>query len=152
MTFIEIEDEIMFSRNKLYPTLWILCLLLFISCTKTAFYSSDAYRRAVELKVESLYLMNKATESFNQHEKEVEELKLELNKAYEFARSRPHNQETIQQWRLMTNPSENLMGGVLKLWEKSGKLSPAFIKSSRKQIKSAFNAIIELEGGKIRKD
>lgn len=140
------------SRHKIIYYIPIILLIFSLTaCVNTARYSRDVYRRTVELKVESLHLIDQAKEPYQQHQKDVEELKIKLRKAYEFAKLRKNNEESAQQWALMIDESENLMGGVLKFWKKSGTLSPAFIKNTKEQLNQAFNSIIELEKEKIHR-
>lgn len=113
-----------------------------------ALYSEQAYQQAVTLKVESLNLMDKATESYDNHQEEVEALRIELQKAYEYAKGRPQNTESTQQWGIMIDPEGSLLGGFLRIWEEKGEVSSTLIDQSKGNIEEGFDIIMELESGK----
>ena len=126
-----------------------VCALLG-GCTLIARYDRVAYEHATSAKVDTLALMGKAIGSYNEHEKEVEALILELDKAYEYDRGRQLNKITVAQWDLLRDPDRNLVGGFLKMWKAKGTLSVTFVAEKRKQIGDAFDQIIQLESGKPR--
>ena len=111
-------------------------------------YSEQAYQQAVSLKVESLNLMETATESFSTRQAAVETLQTDLQKAFQYAQGRPNNETTTRQWQLLMDPERNLLGGFLALWEENGSLTKVFIEENKKIISDAFDTIIELESGK----
>lgn len=136
-----------------FAFLWILALLLnFSGCAPMiAEYDNVAYQQALSLKVDSLFLMNKATESYSNQVEAVERLEIDLEKAYEYAKGRTGNEEIIKLWEIMKDPERNLVGGFLKRWEKNNTLSQTFIDESKKTISEGFDQIIGLEIGLIRK-
>src|SRR5437762_9283679 len=125
------------------------CLVL-AACSLIAPYDRAAYEHATSAKVDTLALMDKATGSYDEHQKEVEALVTELNKAYEYDRGRSLNKITIAQWDVLRDPNRNLVGGFLKMWKAKGSLSATFIAEKKKQIGDAFDQIIQLESGKPR--
>jgi hypothetical protein len=83
------------SRRGLSPLLSVLSLILVstgMQCTSISPFSPTAYQHATSLKVESLMLMDKATEPYASHEAEVEALKTKVDIAYEYANGRPKNE------------------------------------------------------------
>jgi hypothetical protein len=124
--------------------------LSFASCALIAHYDRVAYEHATSAKVDTLALMDKATASYDNHQKEVESLVLELDKAYEYDRGRQLNQITVAQWDVLRDPNRNLVGGFLKMWKAKGTLSVTFIAEKKRQIADAFDQIIRLESGKPR--
>jgi hypothetical protein len=86
---------------------------------------------------------------YNEFSDEVEFLKTELNKAYEYAKGRPNNEISTKQWEILINPDGNLLGGFLKRWEAEGKLSQMFVAEMQIMVADAFDTIIGLESGKI---
>jgi hypothetical protein len=113
-------------------------------------FSERAYEQAVSLKVEALSLMGDASEPFEAHRAEVEALRLDLAKAYEFAHGRPKNDLSAQQWAVLADPERNLLGGFLARWESAGSLSPVFTAEAQRLVADAFDTIIGLESGKLR--
>lgn len=115
-------------------------------------FSEHAYERAVALKVDALTLMAEADEPFDAHRTEVEGLRAEVEKAYEFARGRPKNEISTRQWEFLKDPDRNLLGGFLRRWEEQGRLSPVFVTEAQRLIADAFDTVIGLESGKVRPD
>lgn len=140
----------MIIKSRLTTTLSVLLLTLTIwSCASISVFSPEAYKQAVDLKVEALNLMSFATEPFLQHQDDVSYLKTELNKAYEFALGRPDNEISTEQWKILINEDANLLGGFLKRWEADGTLSEMFVTEMQILVSDAFDTIIGLESGKI---
>ena len=131
------------------PALFSLISLLVISCSTISVFSPEAYKQAVDLKVESVNLMSFATMSYDEFSDEVEFLKTELNKAYEYAKGRPNNEISTKQWEILINPNGNLLGGFLKRWAEEETLSQMFVTEMQIMVADAFDAIIGLESGKI---
>ena len=134
------------------PMLLVLIVFfVFISCVPfTARFSPYVYQQAISLKVESLTLMDKATENFSKHKSEVEKFKTKLEIAYEYAKGIPNNTFSKSQWEILISPDRNLLGGFLKKWEKNTKLNPVFINERKDQVAKAFDKIIKLETKKIK--
>ena len=119
------------------------------SCSSISVFSSEAYKQAVDLKVESVSLMANATMPYNDFVDDVDFLETELSKAYEFSKGRPDNEISTKQWEILTNPEGNLLGGFLKRWEDEETLSKMFVTEMQMLVSDAFDTIIGLESGKI---
>ena len=126
-----------------------VCAVL-AGCTLIARYDRAAYEHSTSAKVDTLALMGKATGNYNEHEKEVEALVLELDKAYEYDRGRQVNKITVAQWDILRDPDRNLVGGFLKMWKAKGTLPVTFVAEKKRQVADAFDQIIQLESGKPR--
>lgn len=130
-------------------TLQLVLVLAATACTATiAPFSSIAFEQATSLKVEALVVMSKATEPFANHRDDVETLKINVDKAHEFARNRPKNEYSTAQWGKLKDPDSNLLGGFLKRWEQQSRLSPTFVDEAKRLVSDAFDQIIGLETGK----
>lgn len=136
--------------NPAAPSLMVVLALAASACSTISRYDQAAYEHAVNTKVDTLVLINKATASYNEHQKEIESLLTELDKTYEYDRGRQLNQITITQWNILRDPDRNLLGGFLKAWEAKGKLSSAFVAEKKAQLADAFDQIIQLESGKLK--
>lgn len=135
--------------HSVLPGLFVLLMLS--NCgNMQAVFSERAYQQAVSLKVESLELMDQATGNYSNHQQQVEQLKTELQKAYQYAQGRPNNETTTRQWEILIDPERNLLGGFLARWEQEGTMSQVFIDENKKIIADAFDTIIELESGKMK--
>lgn len=113
-------------------------------------FSETAYQQAVQLKVKSLLLADQTAEPYTDHADKAEILRQDLQTAYEYAKGRPDNELSTQQWEIMIDPERNLMGGLLARWAEEGTLSPVFVQELRGVISDAFDTIIGLESGKIK--
>ena len=127
-----------------------LCLLALASCRTISLFDQAAYEQAISAKVDTLALMDKATESYSAHQKEIDAVKRELDKAYEYDLGRPLNKITATQWKILLDPDRHLVGGFLKMWKSKGSLGATFVAEKKIQIAEAFDQIIGLESGKIK--
>ena len=140
----------MITKAKLKTFLPALSLALTIwSCASISVFSPEAYKQAVDLKVESLELMSFATSPYEDNQENVTYLKTELRKAYEFALGRPNNELSAGQWEILINEEGNLLGGFLMRWETEETLSEMFVTEMQALVSDAFDTIIGLESGKI---
>ena len=140
----------MIKRNQITALhLFIISTILLTACSSISVYSPEAYKQAVDLKIESLNLMSSATMPFSDYEEDVAFLKTELSKAYEFAKGRPNNELSTKQWEILIDENRNLLGGFLKRWENDETLSEMFVTEAQKLVSDAFDTIIGLESGKI---
>lgn len=130
------------------PLLYLVAALMLVGCSTISPFSQPAYEQATSLKVESLALMDKAVEPYGNHKKSVAELKLSIEKAYEYAKGRPKNKISTDQWSIIKDPSGNSLGGFLSRWEKNKKLTKGFVDNAKGLVSSGFDTVIELEGGK----
>ena len=125
-----------------------LLVALFAACQTIGPYDQRAYELAVSAKVDSLALVAKATEPAESHATEIAALRVEVDKAYEYAKGRPKNGDSTKQWAILRDPSGHSLGGFLKRWEHEHALSQAFVTEASGQISDAFDQVIELESGK----
>lgn len=145
------------DQHSEHPRLLVAVLglvsLLLVGCSpKISTFNAEAYDRATTLKVESLELMDKATEPYHRYADAVRTLKTDLRKAHEFAKGRPNNEISARQWNILISADRELLGGFLRKWKEDTILSEAFVKQKKEQITEAFDTIIELESGKIKPD
>lgn len=142
------------KNNRAVMRLWLVLVVSILMATISACssliatYNQAAYEQATSTKAESLVLMSKGTEPYNQHAQAAAALMLDVDKAYEYAAGRPKNEISAEQWANIRDPDKNLLGGFLKRWKKQGRLSSAFVKEAKLQVAKAFDQIIELESGK----
>ncbi|HEX9485660.1 MAG TPA: hypothetical protein VF976_01225 [Gemmatimonadales bacterium] len=133
---------------------WLgLVLAAGVSCGPTiSTFSLIAYEQATSLKVDALALMGRATEPYADHRADTESLSVRLAKAYEFAKGRPDNDISTEQWRILIDPGRNLLGGFLARWKKESRISTTFVTEAKGLVSDAFDTIIGLESGKLKPD
>ena len=130
----------------------LIISLIFLSCSSISPFNQRAYEQATELKVEALSLMDKAVYPFADFRSEVQTFRLNVEKAYEYAKGLPKNEITAKQWEILKDPNRKSVGGFLKRWEEKSKLSEVFIREAKTQVADSFDMIIELESGKRKPD
>jgi hypothetical protein len=139
--------------NQLRHNSLFLLLLSLAGCSTISNYDQAAYANATSLKVDVNNLVGKANESYTSHAKEVSDLSVKLNKAYEYDKGRPLNEKTLQLWELLLvekadDPDSGIYSRFIHLWQKQGSISPAAIFGKQQRISLAFDQIIGLESGK----
>ncbi len=148
----------MSHRNFSYSMRIFVILILFqlfqmllSGCASIAPFSQRAYEQAVDLKVDALHTMELARDSFVTHQAEVSELKLKVEKAYEYAKGRPDNELSSAQWKIVIDTNEASLFTFFKRWENKKILAPVYIEEKKSQIAEHFDLIIGLESGKEKK-
>jgi hypothetical protein len=126
----------------------LLVLLLVAACSTISPFNERAYEIATSAKVDALAITSLATEPFASHTAAVQALRLEIDKAYEYAKGRPQNDEAARQWAIIRDPQRNSLGGFLRRWEERGTLDPTFVQEAQGLIADGFDTVIELESGK----
>lgn len=125
-----------------------LVTAVLVGCSTISPYNAQAYEYAVTLKVQSLQLMDQATEPFTNHAEEVAELRIRLDVAYEHARGREKNELAARQWAVLKDPDRRLLGGFLARWESEGTMSAVFIEEAKGLVAEAFDTVVDLEYAK----
>src|SRR6267378_3355215 len=135
------------TRSIFAGALLVATTFLF-ACSTIATFDQVAYDKATGAKAEALALMDKATDSYSAHVKEIEAVSLTIDKAYEYDRGRALNTVTVQLWQILRDPDRNLFGGFLRRWREKGSLRPDYIAEKKPDIAEAFDQITGLEIGK----
>jgi hypothetical protein len=128
----------------------LVVVFIAAACSVTSPFNERAYDIATSAKVDALALVTQASEPYANHAPDVRALRLEIDKAYEFAKGRPHNEEATRQWEIIRDPQRNSLGGFLRRWQERGTLDAAFVNEAQGLIADGFDAVIELESGKRR--
>jgi len=141
---------IQFARKLVKQLHWMFLLpFLIAGCAPLIGpYSPTAYQNATSLKAATLALMDKATQPYADHEKEVEALRVEIDKAYEFVNGIPSNSISAKQWRILKKADGDLLGKFFLRWKERGVLSPVVIDEFKALVADAYDEIICLEANK----
>ena len=139
--------------QHLYLLILVLCFYLAIGCESlTPRYDSVSYQNAVTLRFDSLELMDKATEPYDDYVSDVNDLLKRIELAYEHAKGQEKNKTVTKQWEKLKDPNGGLVGGFMKRWQEQKKLSEIVIEGAKDSVAYSFDQIIELEDKKIRRD
>jgi hypothetical protein len=136
-------------HSLLRDVMVLILLSSMLQCASISPYSPTAYQYATSLKVESLMLMDKATEPYATHQAEVAALVTKIDIAYEYAKGRPKNEISTRQWEILKAPDHHLLGGFLQRWKHESQLSGPFVTEAKGLVADAFDTIIGLESGKV---
>jgi hypothetical protein len=128
----------------------VFLLMLFLcGCTaKAPFFSIQAYDQAVSLKVESLALLDLATNPYSENIEKINDLLLKTRKAYEYAKGRPNNEISVKMWDIILDTNGGSLYSVLSLWKEKRQLGETFITQKKEQIANHFDKIISFESDK----
>lgn len=125
-------------------------IILVTSCATIAKFDQYSYTQATSLKVDALNTMTNASDSFHLHQTDVEQLRTQLSKAYEYEKNKPKNEITSKMWIILIDSNGTSLGGFLTRWQKNVKLDTAFVNQSKILVGQSFDQISELESGKIK--
>jgi hypothetical protein len=137
----------------LLSQIWRYCLaqagllLLLLGCA-TAPFDPAAYQTAVQLKFETLALIDRASERYAAHKASAEALAGKYAAAYDAAAQLAGNQATAEQWLAIRDPQGASAGGVLQSWKQKGPLRPAVRAEKKRAVTRHFDRLICLEAGK----
>ncbi|TYP99488.1 hypothetical protein C7447_10188 [Tenacibaculum adriaticum] len=126
----------------------ISVILLGCNALKTAVFDQYSYQKSIEIKIEALKLMEKATEQYQQYSNEVDELELEIEKIVAYEKYKPNNEVTYKMWLLLSDKDKNLLAGFFKRWKEKEKLSSYFIEEAKKINEEAMDLLIQYEAKK----
>ena len=127
---------------------WIFVFLLAACTPLIGPYSPTAYQNATSLKATTLALMEKAREPYATHQKDVESLQVEMDKAYEFVNGISSNSISAKQWYILKKSDGDLFGKFALRWKEKNTLTQTFIDEFKGPIADAFDEIICLEANK----
>jgi hypothetical protein len=139
-----------YSRSVLVGIVVGWIVLITSGCASISTYDQIAYEKQTSCLADILKLLDKSTTAYDNNLDQIQAVVLNVERAYEYDRSRPLNKITIAQWDLVRDPNRNTFAGFLKLWKEKGRLSVTYVTEKKKQIAVAFDQITQLESGKIK--
>jgi hypothetical protein len=92
--------------------------------------------------------MDEATEPYTLRKTEANQVRLDMEKAYEYAKGLPKNAISTRQWEIIRDPAGHSLGGFLKRWETEGTLNATFVAEAKKLVSDQLDTISALESGK----
>jgi len=128
--------------------LLLLPLVAFLGCPPVPLYNQQAYDKAVSLKVDALNLMDMATTPYDSCQAQIQAIKTEYSKAYEYSKGLPDNEESIKQYEVIGDPNGGSLMGFIERWKSQGKLGKTFVDNVKGVFSDQMDQIIGLEGGK----
>ena len=111
-------------------------------------FDQYAYVQTTSIKVDALNLMDSAINDYATQVTSVASVQTNLQKLYEYEKSRPKNELTVKQLDILMDTTGGLFGGFIVRWKKEKKFGKAFIVETKKQVGMAFDQIALLESKK----
>lgn len=136
--------------KKTVNILTLICSLLVAGCVSTARFDQRAYETAVGLKVDSLVLVEQSVEPYTNYVAEARSILVRVRKAQEYAKGIPNNEKTVAQWALVADPEGGGIVGYISDWKEAGAFAEFEVEESLSMITAQFDAIIALEGAKLK--
>ena len=131
---------------------WRACLglagLLILAGCGTVGLDATAYQSAVQLKYETLVLVDQSSGRYAASKPAAEALMRKYSDATETASKSPGNESVAQQWAAIRDPRGNSAGNLLETWRTKGPLRPGQRAEKKRAIALHFDRLICLEGAK----
>src|SRR5437660_4468665 len=110
-------------------------------CNTISTYDQAAYAQGVNMKVDMLALMDKASGTYEAHTGDISKLNVALAKGYEYDKNRPRNEMTRQMWEVLlfkspSDPRNGIWPRFLEEWKAAGTLKPAEITNDKEDVGS----------------
>jgi len=136
------------SLRLTYFWLSLLPVLFFSSCASVALYDDYSFKQTINAKVQTIDLMKKSVEPYDQHVNEVDELMNSLQKIYDYDKRRTDNILSTKMWSIIMDPDQYLVAGYFKKWKTGGPQNKALVVEAIGQITEAFDKLLDFEGAK----
>ena len=138
-------------KKRLEVLTVVFGVLLLVGCVTTARFDQRAYEMTIDLKVDSLVLVEQSVGHYTNHVAACEAVLLRVRKAHEYAKGIPNNDKTILLWATLNDPEQGSLAGTIADWKAAGMFSGFEVEESVPLIGTQFDAIIELEAAKLQK-
>lgn len=126
----------------------ILVLFVLITSLQCApLYDHYTYTETIETKISTISLMEQSVNPFEEHTKEVADLKNQIQKMIIYERGKKKNQITTKMWELLGSDN-HLVGSYMILWEDKGTLNKDFVDQAIPQIETAYDLMLDYENNK----
>ncbi|PRX53777.1 hypothetical protein [Flagellimonas meridianipacifica] len=139
----------MIKFSTFFPLIGICVLLVNCTSTKVAAYDQYSYERAVDLRTKILVIMDKATEPYENHKEEANNLLIEIREMAQYERNKANNETSSRMWEMFEDESKSFIGGFIHRWNDRGQFSPLFVEEAKLQVLEAMNLLIQFE---LKKD
>ncbi len=140
-------------KNHLFSSPILILLfsgLLMTSCAsmKMASYDQYSYQKTIDIKVMTIWLMDRSIDPYKEYQAMAEDLSMEVEKMMLYEQNRPNNEVSYQMWKLMNDEDKTFIAGYLKKWRENEQFSKAFVEEAKQQMDEALNTLIGFESKK----
>jgi hypothetical protein len=119
-------------------------LLILAECT-TGGFDQSAYQSAVQLKYETLTLVDQSSGRYAPNKAVVETLMRKYSEAADSASKNSGNVSIVEQWAAIRDPGGTSAGNLFEIWKKAP-LRPGQRAEKKRAIAQHFDHLICLEG------
>lgn len=139
----------MTPSGRIWRTFFALAGLspFLLGCVAT--FDAASYKNAVDLKYETLAMIDKGAGRYAAHRSQAEALAAKLDAAYAESAKIANNQAAEAQWKLIVDPAGSSAGAALQTWKTKGVLTPAYRAEKKRQVARHFDFVICLESSKM---
>ena len=123
-------------------------LLLLLGCGAVPQFDTAAFQNAVQLKFETLALIDKSGDKFAAHQSSVAALTAKYDSAFDAASKNESNQAVAQAWQVIRGAQSGSAGEYFQTWKQRGTLRPVIRAEKKAQIGRHFDYVICLETAK----
>jgi hypothetical protein len=144
-------DDAFVTKRQLYLetagaiTSALLAIYFLSGCDTISKYDEHAYGLQTSCLADVLKLLDAANTPYDQNLDQIKDVTLNMERAYEYDRSRPLNQIQTAQWKLI----RGLFYRIVTLWKSEGTLRSAYITEKKLQMALAMDQVTQLETGKV---
>lgn len=129
----------------------IVTTLFFAGCgPSVSMYDQHSYEQVTAIKVDALNVIDSSKDNISMHQKLVDNVMIELQKAHEYEIHRPKNKATAEMWALILDDNEGSFAGFIEKWKREGPQGKTYIENKKKQVAGHFDKIAEAESCKSK--
>ncbi len=118
-----------------------------LAACSTAGFDPAGYQSAVQLKYETMSLLDNSSAPYRVHQAAANSLQAKYTAAAENAGKNAGNESIAQQWAAIRDPRGASAGGVIEQWKKAP-LRPGQRAEKKRAIAAHFDRLICLEGSR----
>lgn len=137
-----------YKRPILNVLLMAYSALLFLGCVHlVSYYDSVSYKNLTDLKAHTLLVFDSLGDdpTGKNLESQFNDLRLEIERAYEYEKGKAKNDETVRQLEEI----KKMFIETVTLLDKQGSLSEDYVELKREQFEQAFDDAIATERAKL---
>lgn len=123
-------------------------LLFLLTGCNTPTFDPAAYQTAVQLKYETLALIDKSGQKYSAHQAEAEILMSKYQAAEAVAARTETNKPLAEAWKIISAPNTGSAGEYFATWKQRGTMRPAIRAEKKIQIGRQFDYVVCLEAAK----
>lgn len=135
------------SLFRIGAAFFVAPVVLALAGCGTAGFDAVSYQSAVQLKYETMSLLDNSTSRYPGFKKDADALLLKYSEAAEASARAPGNDAITEIWQAIKDPRGGSAGAAIELWKKAP-LRPGARAERKRQVAQHFDRLICLESAK----